>query len=130
ATVECFVVLVDVVAEHDGAVACHPAGEVDPGDRHLVRQVDGPRLAGGNPGIDRGAVPTRDVGEHPGGEIAHVVDAAAAVRVEAVVVGKQIARTGVVHVHRIRVRHVDLDVAERVPAAGILTDGVVRRTIG
>ena len=38
--VERLVMLIDVVAEFDGAVARHPAGEIDPGDRHFVRQVD------------------------------------------------------------------------------------------
>jgi len=32
-------VLVDVVAELNRAVARHPAGEIDPGDRHFLRQV-------------------------------------------------------------------------------------------
>ena len=51
-------------------------------------------------------------------------------RVETIIVCEQISRRRVVHVHRIRIRHVDLDVAERVEAAGILSDGEVRRAVG
>ena len=121
--------LVDVVAELHGAVARHPAGHINPGDRHPLRQVDDPEHAGGDAGVDRRAIPARHVVQDPGGEVAHIVDTGAAVRIEAVVVGEQPARIGVVHVDRIRVRHVDLEIAERVPAAGILADGKVRRAV-
>ena len=50
--------------------------------------------------------------------------------VETIIVCEQISRRRVVHVHRIRIRHVDLDVAERVEAAGVLPDGEVRRAVG
>src|ERR1700736_485578 len=92
--VERFVVLIDVVAEFDRAVARHPAGEIDPGDRHFVRQIDDLGLAGGDAGVDGGAVPAWHVLEDPGGEVADIVDAGAAVGIEAVIVGEQLSRVG------------------------------------
>jgi len=71
------VVLVDVLAEINGAIARHPAGHIHSGDRNPVRQVDDLVMAGCNAGIDGGAVPPRHVFKNPGGEIAHIVDARA-----------------------------------------------------
>ena len=81
--------------------------------------------------VNRGAIPFWHLlGQQPGGEVADVVDARAAVRVEAVVVAEQIALVGVVHVDRIGVRHVDLDRAQRVPGAVLLAYREVRRAVG
>src|SRR5271155_4997767 len=67
-TVQRLVVLIDVVAEFDGAVVPHPAGEIDPGHRNLVRQVDHLADARSDAGVDRGAIPARrTVLEDPGG---------------------------------------------------------------
>ena len=65
--------------------------------------------------------------QNPGGEVAHIVDAGAAMRVEPIIVGEQFAHVSVVHVNRIPIRHVDLEIAECVPGAGILAHGEIRR---
>ena len=70
---------VNVVAELHDAAARHPAGEIDPGDRDFLRQPDFLLLTRGDTVIDCGGRPFWQVLEHPGGEIAHIVDARAAV---------------------------------------------------
>ena len=85
------VLVVDIVAELDGLVAGHPRGQVDPGHRYFLRQCDVLALAGGDGRVDGGAVPFRHLFlQQPGGEVAHIVDPGAAVRIEAVVVAEQI----------------------------------------
>src|SRR5882672_8233471 len=94
--------------------------EIDPGHRDFPGQVDVFALAGSDGGVDGGAAPVREVLEQPCGEVAHVIDTRAAVRIEAVVVAEQIALVGVVDVDRIRVRHVDFYSTKRIPCAGLL----------
>jgi hypothetical protein len=89
-TIERIVVLVDIVAEIDRAVARDPVGDIDPGDRNPVRQIDDLEGAGGDPRIDGGAIPARRVLQNPGGEIADIVDACAAMRVETIIVREQV----------------------------------------
>ena len=60
--------LVDVVAEIDRAVPRDPAGDVDPGHRNPVRQVDDLEMAGRDSCIDGGAIPARRVLQNPGGQ--------------------------------------------------------------
>src|SRR5262245_18812240 len=117
------VVMVDVVAEVDQAVARAPAGEIDPGDRNLMRKPHVGALALGDGGVDLAAAPARIVLQQPGGEIARVLDPRAARGLEAVIGAEEFLVAGVVHVDRIRIGHVDADRAERVPGAGILTEG-------
>src|SRR5947208_16566709 len=77
-------------------------------------------LATGDYLINLLPVPFRQVLQQPGGEIADVVDAGAAVRIEAVIVAEQTLLVGIMHVDRIGVWHVDADRAERVPGPGFL----------
>ena len=121
---------VDVVAEMDRAVARGPAGQIDPGDRNLVRELDVHALALGDGGVDLRAAPAGIVLQQPGCECARVFDAGAAGRLEAVVGAEEFLVVGVVHVDRMRIRHVDAHRAERVPRPGILPDGEVRRAVG
>src|SRR5215467_7246548 len=51
------VVIVDVVAEMHGAVAHRPAGEIDPGDRHRMREPDVGARAARDAGIDLAPAP-------------------------------------------------------------------------
>ena len=121
---------VDVVAEMDEAVAGRPAGEIGPGDRNLVGEPDVDALALLDAGIDLAASPARIVGEQPGREIAHLGHPRAAGGFEAVIVAEEVLVVGVVHVDRIGIRHVDAHGAERVPGAGILSQGEIGRTVG
>lgn len=72
-------------------------------------------LAGGDLSIDPGTAPFRHVRQQPRGEIAHLIDAGATVRVKPVVIGEQILLVVIVNVDRIGVRHIDANGAERVP---------------
>ena len=87
--VERIVVLIEVLAEIDRAVARHPAGEIDPGDRYPMRQIDDLEMAGGDPRVDRVAIPSRHIFQNPGCKIADIIDPRATVRVETIIVREQ-----------------------------------------
>ena len=84
-------------------------------------QIEDLEMTSRNPCVDGGAIPARHIFKNPGCKIADIVDPRAAMRVETIIVCKQISRRRVVHVHRIRIRHVDLHVAERVKASSCRT---------
>jgi hypothetical protein len=67
--VERVIVLIDVLPEIDRAVARHPAGDIDPGDRYPMRQVDDLGMTSRNLCVDGGAIPARRVLQSPGGEL-------------------------------------------------------------
>ena len=120
--------IIDVIAELNGSVTCHPTGKVDPRDRDFPAQADLRALAGGNSGVNLRAAPSGRVFEDLRCEVADVVDARTPMRQESVVGGKQVPRIRVVHVHRIRVWHVNFNGAERIPTSRILPDAEVGRT--
>src|SRR3982075_1673737 len=69
------VLVVDVVAELYGLVLGHPGGEIDPGHREFLRQVNIVTLAGRNRGVDGGSIPLRHGLQKPRRKVAHIVDA-------------------------------------------------------
>ena len=120
---ELLVLGVDVVAELHGLVLGHPGGEIDPGDRHLLRQRDLLMLARGDRSIDGRAIPLLHLfRKQPGREVAHIVDARAAMGVEPIIIAEQVLLVGVVHVNGVGVRHVDTHFAQGVPAARLLAE--------
>ena len=118
--IERFVVHIDIVAEIYRAIAGHPTRNVDPCDGYPVRQVDDLEVAPRNPCVDGVAIPSRRIFQNPGCKIADIIDPRAAMGVETIIVCEKVSRRGIVHVHRVRIRHVDLHAAERVEAAGVL----------
>src|SRR6185369_2261640 len=107
------IVTVDVVAEMNGSVTRRPAGEIHPSHRDLAGDTDVDFLSLGDRGIDLAAAPTRSLLQHPGGKVARILDARAAGGLEAIVRAEELLVIGVVHVDRMRVRHVDAHGAER-----------------
>src|SRR5262245_13825633 len=99
----------------NGAVARGPAGQIDPGHWNLARDTDVDLLSLGDRGIDLAAAPARSLLQHPGGEVARILDAGAARRLEAIVGAEELLVVGVVHIDRMRVRHIDAHGAERIP---------------
>ena len=108
----------------------HPAGEIDPGHRHFAGEPDVLTLVGRDRRVDLRAAPVALPLQHPDREIARILDARAAGRLEAVVAAEQRAVVGVVQIDRVRIRHVEAQRAERIPGPGVLPDGEVRRAVG
>src|SRR5882724_4401053 len=106
--------IVDVIAEMDRAVRAFPAGEIDPRHRDRPRELDRGAPAGRDLGVDFPTAEVRLLLQDPRGEIAYVMHARAARGLKAIVGREAFAMIGVVHVDRMRVRHVDAHIAERI----------------
>ena len=76
------------------------------------------------------AVPAGRVAQDPGDEVAHVLDAHAARRIEAHQLAEQALLRRVVHVDAVRAREVDLDRGHGVAGARILAEAVLRGVVG
>ena len=68
--VQRIVVLIDVLAEIDRAVARHPAGDINPSDRYPTGQIDDLEMTSRDPCVDGGAIPARHIFKNPSCEIA------------------------------------------------------------
>src|SRR4029077_1043841 len=82
--VQRIVVLIDVLAEIDRAVARHPAGHINPSHRYPTRQIDDLEMTSRNPSVEGGATPAWHIFKNPGCKIADIVDPRAAMRIETI----------------------------------------------
>src|SRR5262249_16849794 len=102
-----FVVVVDVVPEMHSAVAPGPARQINPRNRPRMCQADVGARAAGDAGVDLAPAPAQVVLQQPGGKRAHVADAGATGGMETIVGAEQLTMRRVVHVDRMRIRHID-----------------------
>jgi hypothetical protein len=124
------VAIVDIVAEMDDTFARRPGRDVVRVDRHRRLQVHFIVVAGSDRRFDLLLAPVRRVAQQPDHDLADVLDAHAARRMEALVVAEQVPERRVMHIDVVRVREIDLDRRHGVDLARILAErefgGVVR----
>src|SRR5690606_19308703 len=124
------VVVVDVVAEADGALPIGPSRDVGGVDRHLVVQRHIEALIGSEGGLHCRQVPAAIVAQQPSGENIDILDTNAAGGVEASVLVKQRLLRRVVLIDVVGIVEVDLAVPHGILGTRLLAEGVLHGLLG